>query len=181
MGRSGATVIVRRTSPRTLVRYLLACALVLACLLPFAATAPAASRDGDSQPAQRTGYQAAAFSFEVTIKDDGEDEGGGWQEATARLVFTRPRPADKDSCSPGGTHEVWRCPLTVGMPVRTSKIKISKAMAADKSADAATAAAKAVTREKDETEAKFCTRFRTKMEVLLNSPTQIGARVAQPK
>lgn len=177
---SGATTIVRRMSHRTPVRCLLACILLLGCLSLFAAPAPAASRDRSGLPSRIGAYQSAAFSFEVTIKDDGEGEAGGWQEATARLVFTRPRPADNDGCSPGGTHQVWRCPLTVGMPVRTKQETISRSTAADRSADAATTAADAVTRGANENEADFCKRFRIKMQEILNKKN-VGARVTPPR
>lgn len=165
MATSRAMSVVCRASRRTLVRHVLACVVLLACLLLFAAPAPA-------------DRQAAAFNFVVTIKDDGKGKGGGWQEATASLVFTRPKPADKDSCSPGGTHEVWRCPLKVGIPVRTHKEAISTSRAAAKAADAATIADEKVKRGANEREADFCRRFRTTMETELNT-TALGARVTQ--
>lgn len=165
MARPEATIIVRRMSRRTLVRHVLAYVVLLACLLLFAAPAPA-------------DRQAAAFNFVVTIKDDGEGKAGGWQEATARLAFTRLKPGDKDSCSPGDKYEVWRCPMKVGIPVRTHKDTFSTSRAAAMAADAATVADENVKRATGETEAAFCKRFRTKMEAELNTKT-LGARVTQ--
>ncbi|WP_437756255.1 hypothetical protein [Sorangium sp. So ce1389] len=51
------------------------------------------------------------FKFVTIVNDDGEDEGGGWQEARANLDFRRLTIPRKIAS--------WSCPLTIGMPLRT--------------------------------------------------------------
>jgi hypothetical protein len=182
MVRSKGVVIVSRASHRTLLRRVLACVLLLACLLPFAGSAPAASRDGAELPSWVGAYQAAAFSFKVTIEDDGEGVAGGWQEATASLVFVRPRAPDPDGCYPDGKYVTWRCPMTVGLPVRSvNKGKISTKKAAEMAADAATVAEGQVKWGSSDTEETFCKKFRTAMQDDLNKPKPISARVTLPR
>jgi len=55
-------------------------------------------------------YPDSTFKFATTVKDDKKDEGGGWQEARAKLLFTR----SGEACTP-----TFTCNVTVGMPLRT--------------------------------------------------------------
>ena len=75
---------------------------------------------------------ASLFRFVSTIPDDGTDVAGGWQEASAMLVFIdtrQPVPA------------TWTCFVTIGMPIRAAAYgHISPVKAANYTANVATAA-----------------------------------------
>lgn len=57
------------------------------------------------------GFSASVFKFTTLVPDDGKDEGGGWQVATAKLEFFRWISV---------LWEDWNCMVTVGMPIRTA-------------------------------------------------------------
>jgi hypothetical protein len=129
-------------------------------------------------------YGPDAFKFVVTRPWDGNDGAGGWQEATTKLMFTKPKPQDEsDGCTPSGSKTVaFSCGLLVEMPVRTSTKTISTKEAARLSANAATAAYDAEKWKDGDTEATFCKRFAVTMERKLNPKgASIGARVTRTK
>lgn len=68
-------------------------------------------------------FKASDFPFVTIVADDGTDKGGGWQEAKANLEFIKvivPIRVIK-----------WKCPIAIGMPLRTEKMgKISPSLAA---------------------------------------------------
>ncbi|KYF67237.1 hypothetical protein BE15_11325 [Sorangium cellulosum] len=73
-------------------------------------------------------FDPSDFNFVTTIKDDGQDEGGGWQEARAKLKFK----------SLNIPHKVtsWSCAFTIGMPLRTVLMgRIDPSLAASFSED----------------------------------------------
>ncbi|MGK4002369.1 hypothetical protein WMF31_07085 [Sorangium sp. So ce1036] len=61
-------------------------------------------------------FDPSEFRFVTIVKDDGKDEGGGWQEAKANLKFEH---ADV----PGGTN-TWYCAFTIKMPIRTKEMEL---------------------------------------------------------
>jgi len=73
-------------------------------------------------------FDTLEFPFVTTVKDDGTDKGGGYQEAKVNLEFVRmliPISITK-----------WWCPFTIGMPLRTEMMgKISATLAASMSAE----------------------------------------------
>src|SRR5262249_31257995 len=56
-------------------------------------------------------FEPSEFPFVTTVRDDGTGKGGGWQEAKASLDFVK-------IVIPSGTTR-WKCPITIGMPLRT--------------------------------------------------------------
>ncbi|WP_437952248.1 hypothetical protein WME98_17050 [Sorangium sp. So ce296] len=56
-------------------------------------------------------FDPSVFKFVTIVEDDGEDEGGGWQEARAKLNFSRLTVPRKIAS--------WSCSITIGMPLRT--------------------------------------------------------------
>lgn len=115
-------------------------------------------------------FDASVFKFVTTIADDGQGEGGGWQEATSTLTFV-----SLDSLTR------WTCQITVGMPVRAQAFGvISPVDAATLSAALATRSWKKL-REKspDLPPGIFCSRFKTGMEALFAAKPYdaLGARV----
>lgn len=94
--------------------------------------------DGSTQPPPPDcnsigSYSSSLFKFKTTVADDGDDVGGGYQEATApkvQFVDTRQSPP-----------AWWMCRVWVGMPLRTEmRGKISASRAADVTADVLTVA-----------------------------------------
>lgn len=58
------------------------------------------------------GFSPSLFKFKTTLPDDGQDKGGGWQEATATLRFVDARHF---------IPKTWTCPVKIGMPLRSEK------------------------------------------------------------
>jgi hypothetical protein len=56
-------------------------------------------------------FKPSDFPFVTTIKDDGKDVGGGYQEAKVNLKFER-------IVIPLAAY-AWYCDFTIGMPLRT--------------------------------------------------------------
>jgi hypothetical protein len=69
-------------------------------------------------------FSPSEFPFVTTIKDDGTDKGGGYQEAKVNLEFI-------DATASGIVRNKWYCDFTIGMPLRTELMgKISASRAA---------------------------------------------------
>jgi hypothetical protein len=108
------------------------------------------------------------FSFVTTIEDDGEGDGGGWQEAQANLPFARLLPP-----------QTWHCYLTVGMPLRTVLLgRISPSRAAILSAQIATAAGRSLNYKLPAP--TFCHELKDGMKALFAAKLGLGARVTIP-
>jgi hypothetical protein len=58
------------------------------------------------------GFSSSVFKFTTIVPDDGKDEAGGWQAATASLKFYRWTGLFPDL--------PWTCSVTVGMPLRAA-------------------------------------------------------------
>ncbi|HEX2568355.1 MAG TPA: hypothetical protein VH877_02270 [Polyangia bacterium] len=116
-------------------------------------------------------FSPSLFHFVATVPDDGKDEGGGWQVATARRNFVDIR---------GLVPETWSCLVRVGMPLRTEHDgRISPERAAQLTADVATAAApRTMQRETRWMPVDFCIRFGIEMRTLFAKKYEtVGARV----
>ena len=76
-------------------------------------------------------FSPSDFPFVTIIQDDGTDKGGGFREARVNLEF------EHDLVRiPLDIVTKWRCPFTIGMPLRTElKGKISEKLAIDLSID----------------------------------------------
>ena len=73
-------------------------------------------------------FNESDFPFVTINRDDGEGPSGGWQEANANLEFIKIR-----DIPPSVTK--WKCPITIGMPIRHSaRGYISPSRAANMSA-----------------------------------------------
>jgi hypothetical protein len=108
------------------------------------------------------------FSFVTTIEDDGEGDGGGWQEAQADLPFAR-------LLSP----QTWHYYLTVGMPLRTMLLgRISPSRAAILSAQVATATGRSLSYKLPP--GTFCNELEDGMRALFAAQPGLGARVTMP-
>ena len=59
-----------------------------------------------------SGFSSSVFKFTTIVPDDGKDEAGGWQAATASLKFYRWTGLFPDL--------PWTCSVTVGMPLRAA-------------------------------------------------------------
>lgn len=106
---------------------LVGCLLLVSC-----AQAPndVEPRDDVAQQVHYGSISTKYFVFVVTVKDDGEGVGGGWQKADAILPF--------GYVSAVFPH-FWKCPIEVGMPLRTKQLgRISPSRAALYSAEIAT-------------------------------------------
>lgn len=64
-------------------------------------------------PVAAGSFSASLFKFTVDRPDDGKDEGGGWQKATADLRFVDDRSLFST--------DVWTCSVTIGMAIRSQK------------------------------------------------------------
>jgi hypothetical protein len=117
----------------------------------------------------------SVFTFETTIPDDGKGDGGGWQEAKAKIPISDPR---------GSMFRGWICKIHVEMPLRTkANGSISADRAAKASADVATKAWKKVMPRQPPGEwapGAFCVQFRAEMETIFAEDKKyktFGARV----
>lgn len=163
--------------------------LSVSCALPTSCVAgptdEAAAYSTGSPPtddAEPTGEAAqpayeSVFHFTETVKDDGEGEGGGWQEAIARLKFADWRRPFAPV--------FWQCPIKVGMPLRNKWIgRISASSAATITARAATDATESVMHSRQSwarQEPAYCREFYAEMRKILNPVTHpLGARVEAP-
>jgi hypothetical protein len=120
-------------------------------------------------------FGSKEFPFVVARKDDGKEEGGGWQTANATLhfVFT------EWGIIP--TYQ-WQCRLEIGMPLRTElEGRISQSRAAMLSAEIANDAADSLEgRDWKGQGALFCIELKDGMQKLFVSRyLEIGARVNQ--
>lgn len=119
-------------------------------------------------------FSPSLFEFVTTTKDDGKDEAGGWQEASAQLKLVDTRPV---------ISRMWTCRIRVGMPLRTAAMgRISPTSAAEMAADLATEASSGVMhRRPDWMTAEFCKAFKDEMnDLFLDRYDRLGARVNFP-
>jgi hypothetical protein len=65
---------------------------------------------GEAPQESGSGYQSKDFPFVVVVKDDGKDDGGGWQAADKTFHFV-----ERDWFFPV---YFWRCRIRIGMPLR---------------------------------------------------------------
>lgn len=109
------------------------------------------------------------FKFETIVKDDGQGDAGGWQEAKANLPFGKVRTS-------GLT--MWHCPITIGVPIRHSvQGFISPDTAATESARVTNSVTKKM--DFDLPEGIFCARFRKEVEAVFPSMYPVGAKVGR--
>ncbi|WP_437596127.1 hypothetical protein WMF28_26440 [Sorangium sp. So ce590] len=112
------------------------------------------------------------FPFGTIVKDDGKDEGGGWQEAKANLPFSKLhnlRPVRR-----------WTCSFRVGMPLRTQRMgRIRPNRAAMLSIGIAEDVARRMNYNLPE--GIFCSRFIDEMRATFKSKyPRLGATVMRP-
>lgn len=107
------------------------------------------------------GFSASLFNFKTTLEDDGKDEGGGEQEASAKLKFIDSRPF---------IPEIWTCDVTIKMPLRTAKRgTVSAKEAAKIAAKITTRASTTVMHSQSSWQPTlFCSKFGNEMQNLFN-------------
>lgn len=116
-------------------------------------------------------FSPSVFKFSTIVKDDGEPDSTGWQEASAELNFVDTRPFFP---------RAWSCRVKIGMPLRTSALgPISPESAAEMSADVATDASQNVMYRRPEwLTAEFCSAFKDEMlSLFVGRHPRLGARV----
>jgi hypothetical protein len=126
------------------------------------------------QEASGPSYVSEDFPFVVTVKDDGKDEGAGWQRAENTSHF-------RDLIG-GVPVYVWRCRLEIGMPLRTVKQgRISPDRAALITAQIANEVAFPLLDSRESWEgqgAVFCIELKAGMQAMFRKRhREIGARV----
>lgn len=144
------------------------CAIcITSCLQSATETIGGRGGASDGQPigeAKQAAYEDT-FHFAVIVKDDGEGEAGGWQDASAKLNFVT---TDDGHILP----YFFRCPVTVGMPIRSKHNgRISAQYAARITAEVTTEITEAMMHERDwrgEGEA-YCDQLRTRMQRALQA------------
>ncbi|MFO0759111.1 MAG: hypothetical protein U0359_21645 [Byssovorax sp.] len=105
-------------------------------------------------------FSPSDFPFVTTIKDDGKDLAGGYQEAKVNLMFTR-------AIIPWSV-VTWWCPFRIGMPLRTEKMgKISAKDAANYSVEITELVAK--TMDFSLPQGIFCEQYVPKVDMVLKS------------
>jgi hypothetical protein len=154
----------------------LSCALISASCVQNPNADTEAAQPEPTAEAQQPAYENV-FHFVETLKDDGNDRAGGWQEATARLKFCEWRSTILPVC--------WQCPIKVGMPMRTAKHgRISHRFAAQITAEVATEVTDSLIYSRPswaDLEAVYCRQLQEEMEQKLKSPPyEVGARVTRP-
>ena len=117
-------------------------------------------------------FAAAAFTFKVTLADDGKDQAGGWQEASTQLEFNDARD---------GVLKVWTCSVVVGMPIRSEKGgTVSADYAAKATAGAANIASDVVmTRRQEWLPSDFCAQFGVALATYLNAKPKIFGAIVK--
>lgn len=132
-------------------------------------SADANTSGSDTNNQQVQGFSASIFKFVTFIPDDGQDEGGGWQEAIATLKFVRWTEVFP---------EYWSCSVKIGMPLRASGYgAITPGDAALKTSDVATAAGGKL-KPFDYPSGIFCTKLPGEMLLIFKtSYPLLGARV----
>ena len=112
-------------------------------------------------------HVASHFPFVTTVKDDGKDSSGGWQEAKASLPFGKAYPYGV---------KMWYCPITIGMPIRHSvKGYISPATAATESARVTNSVARNM--DFDLPQGIFCRKFVTEVKAAFPIMYPVAATV----
>jgi hypothetical protein len=128
---------------------------------------------GEAQQAARIPFGSKQFRFRVINKDDGEDEGAGWQEADAKLDYVRVEWGILPTYH-------WQCRLRVGMPLRTKlRGRISPSFAAYVSAKIANDVSDALlpSEEWQGRGPAFCVKLITGMNAMFSDEEGLGARV----
>jgi hypothetical protein len=119
-------------SPSAVILALFCSLLAVSCIVDTEATPEESTGEAQQQLPPLGGFKASEFKFSTTVHYSGGGA-GGWQEAKANLDFWRitiPRRVKH-----------WKCPVTVGMPLRSEEMgRISSSRAARMSARVATAA-----------------------------------------
>jgi hypothetical protein len=117
-------------------------------------------------------FAAAAFTFKVTLADDGKDKAGGWQEASTQLEFSDARDR---------VLKVWTCSVVVGMPIRSEKGgTVSSDYAAKATAGAANLASDVViTRREEWLPSDFCAQFGVALATYLNAKPKIFGAIVK--
>jgi len=111
-------------------------------------------------------HVASHFSFATTLKDDGKDLAGGWQEANANLPFGKAYPWGM---------KLWYCDINIGMPIRHSvKGYISPTTAATESAKVTNSVASNM--DFDLPQGIFCDKFRPAVEEAFKTMYPVGAK-----
>ncbi len=118
------------------------------------------------------------FHFVVTVEDDGKDAAGGWQTAVKTLSFIE---TDDESLIP----YYFKCPVEIGMPIRSStRGTISAQHAAAASAAATTEATESLMHSRNwrGEGAAYCRELYRRIQILLQSPPHSigGAKVKRP-
>ncbi|XYI02939.1 hypothetical protein ACMHYB_25575 [Sorangium sp. So ce1128] len=123
------------------------------------------------QPFPLVYFTKSDFPFVTTVKDDGKDEGGGWQVAKANLKFAKLR-----NLRPVRS---WTCSLNVEMPLRTKQMgRISSNRAARLSAEISDGVARRM--DYNLPRGIFCKRFVQGMrEMFISKHPKLGARVTE--
>jgi hypothetical protein len=130
----------------------------------------------DAEPTGEAAQPAyeSTFHFAVVVPDDGKDEAGGWQKATATLKFGDWR----HPFSPN----LWQCPIAVGMPLRAKlQGRISPQYAAQITAEITTEATESVMHSRDRwLGEEYCRELYRQMQQMFRGPRyRIGATVAR--
>ena len=125
-----------------------------------------------STPAWAVGsIPPSLFKFVPLVRDDKKDEGGGWQEASAKLRFVDVR---------GFIPRIWSCTLRISVPFRTAGLgRISPEYAAAATASVATTASTNIMPLQSEwLTAEFCVAFKNEMvRLFAEEHPLLGARV----
>ncbi|APR83284.1 Hypothetical protein A7982_08633 [Minicystis rosea] len=133
-------------------------------------------RSSDTEPTREAvqGAYESTFHFATTVLDDGQDDGGGWQVASARLKF-----GDWRHLPPN----FWTCAVVVGMPLRSAMAgPISSRHAAQITAVVVTEATEEVMRARPRWLGEdYCIALRAKLrEKFRTRYRTLGARVSPP-
>lgn len=117
-------------------------------------------------------FSSSIFKFVTIVADDGTGTGGGWQQAVSSLRIVRLNYLV--------IPEVWHCPVTIGMPLRTTiNGPISHKLAASITAQVANQAAIKVRSESpDLPQGIFCLTIKNEMgAIFLAQHKTVGASV----
>jgi hypothetical protein len=119
-----------------------------------------------------SGFSSSVFKFVTIVKDDGEGEGGGWQQAIGTLSFFRWTTLVPES---------WTCTVTVGMPLRAQLYGVITAKQAGIiTAGIATTSAFVVSNQQPNLASgyAFCTAFKAEMgSEFAEQYPRLGAKV----
>jgi hypothetical protein len=113
-------------------------------------------------------HKPSDFPFVTIVVDDGKGPAGGWQQAKARLPFTK--------FNAPIAMITWYCPITIGIPIRHSvRGYISPATAATMSAAVTNSVASRM--DFDLPQGIFCRTFVTRVKAAFPTMYPVGATV----